>query len=76
VPANGALILMAFRRGHVAGAAGGGHRGLRLSRFRSMPWVRRAPGRPGDRSRRVSLMHLPATHELMSLAWLCLTPAM
>jgi len=75
-PANGAMILMAFGAGTLPALLAAGTAGVRLSRFRREPWIRRGAGGLVIALAGFSLMHLPATHELLSLAWLCLTPVM
>jgi len=73
-PAQGALTLVAFGAGTLPALLAAGTAGLRLSRFRSNAWVRRAAGGLVIVLAGVSLAHLPAASELLSLGWLCLMP--
>jgi sulfite exporter TauE/SafE len=75
-PAQGALTLLAFGAGTLPALLAAGTAGLRLATFRRNPWIRRAACGLVVVLATASLAHLPATHEVLALAWLCLTPAL
>jgi sulfite exporter TauE/SafE len=71
----GALTLIAFGAGTLPSLLAAGTAGLRLAGLRRNPWVRRAAGGLVVVLATASVLHLPATQEMLALAWLCITPA-